>query len=308
MFSWLVFLLGIGLLLYGLRVMQGGLEQAAKHKISAILLRLAGNPFSATITGVIATCLVPSSTAVTVLAIGFVNSGIMTLAQAVGIVLGSNVGTCLTVQLMALDLGRAAPLLLTAGIILRLAGRRRGPAPLGLALAGFGAIFLSLDLMAHALGPLGESPWFYEMVAALEGNYLAAAAAGALVTGLVHSSSASTGVVITMAREGLIGLPEAVALVLGNNVGTCFTALLASLAGSQAGKRVAVAHLLINVAGAAVVLPLVPALAAVLPLLGASTSHQVAAAHTIFNVVSTLVILPFIHPFVRMLYLLIPRK
>lgn len=308
MFGWLIFLIGIGLLLYGLRLMQGGLEQAAKHKIRAALLRLAGNPYSATLTGIIATCLVPSSTAVTVLAIGFVNSGLMTLAQAVGIVLGANVGTCLTVQLMALDLGRLSPLLLAGGVVLQLAGRHRGLAPVGLALAGFGAIFLSLELMAHALGPLSESPWFYDTLAALEGNYLAAAATGALVTGLLHSSSASTGVVITMTREGLIGLPEAVALVLGNNVGTCFTALLAALVGSQAGKRVAVAHLLINVAGAAVVLPLVPALAAALPLLGSSTGYQVAAAHTIFNVVSTLVILPFIHPFVRMLYTLIPRK
>lgn len=303
-----MFGVGISILLYGLRLMQGGLERAARHKIQAVLLRLAGNPFSATLTGVVVTGLIPSSTAVTVLAIGFVNSRVMTLGQAVGIVLGANVGTCVTVQLMALDLGRIAPLLLAAGIILRLTGRAERWLPLGSALAGFGAIFLSLDLMTLGLGPLSESPWFYKMLAALKGNYPAAAAAGALVTGLVHSSSASTGVVIAMTRKGLIGLPEAVALVLGNNVGTCFTGLLASLAGSRAGKRVAVAHLLINLAGAAVLLPLVPALAGLLPLLGPGPGQQVAAAHTIFNVVSTLAILPFIHPFVRLLYLLIPRR
>lgn len=303
-----MFIIGIGILLYGLHLMQGGLQQAAKHRMRTALLRLAGTPLTAALTGVIITCLIPSSTAVTVLAVGLVNSRVMTLAQAVGIVLGANVGTCVTVQLMALDLGRIAPLFLAAGIILRLAGRTPKLTSAGTALAGFGAIFLSLDMMAHALGPLSESPRFHQMLAALEGNYPAAAAAGALVTGLIHSSSAGTGVVITLTREGLIGLPEAVALVLGNNVGTCFTGLLAGMAGSRAGKRVAVAHLLINVAGAVVILPLVPALAAMLPLLGPGAGYQIAAAHTIFNVVSTLVVLPFIHPFVRMLYVLLPRK
>lgn len=304
MISGLVFLGGLGLLLFGLRLLQGGLERAAKPQLQTVLLRLAGNPFNATVTGVFVTALVQSSTAVTVLSIGFVNTGLMTLSQAVGIILGANIGTCLTVQLMTLDLGNLAPLLLAVGLVLWRTGRRLSPA--GQSLAGFGSVFLALELMSVSLSPLGESIWFQDLTSGLTGNYLMAAAVGALATGLLHSSSTSTGVVIALAREGLIGLPEAVALILGNNVGTCFTALLASLAGSTAGKRVALAHLLINLAGAVILLPAVPALAALLPLLGSGIDHQVANAHTVFNVVSSLVILPFVYPFTRLLYCVVP--
>ncbi|MBU4532728.1 MAG: Na/Pi symporter [Firmicutes bacterium] len=304
MISMLVFMSGIGLLLIGLRLLQAGLEQAAKPKIKTVLLRLAGNPLRAMFTGTAVTALVQSSTAVTVLSIGFVNTSLMTLPQAIGIILGANIGTCLTIQLMTLDLGSLAPVLIALGLILWRTGGRLGP--LGQSLAGFGSIFLALELMSLSLSPLAESSWFQEICSALTGNYLTAAVAGALLTGLLHSSAISTGVVIALAREGLIGLPEAVALILGNNVGTCFTALIASLAGSTAGKRVAVAHLLINLAGAVILLPVVPALAALLPLLGSGIDHQVANAHTVFNVVSSLVILPFIYPFTRLLYRIVP--
>ncbi len=269
-------------------------------------MRLAGTPLTATLTGLVLTALVQSSTAVSVFTIGFVHSRLMTLPQAIGIILGANVGTCLTVQLMSLDFGRAALPAATVGGLLWIAGRRGPVSRLGQALAGFGLVLLGLDALATAFAPWAHEPWFSNLLSGLHDNRLGAAAAGALFTGILHSSATSTGLAIALAREGLIDLPTAVAFILGNNVGTCFTAILASLGSSAAGKRVAVAHLLINLAGAAAVLPLAFQFAALVRLVSPDLPGQVALAHTLFNVISSLAFLPFVHPFAGFLTRLVP--
>lgn len=288
--------------------MQSGLEHLAREKIRRALLRLAGTPLTAALTGLLLTALVQSSTAVSVFAIGFVNTRIMTLSQAIGIILGANVGTCLTVQLMSLDFGRVALPTALAGGVLWLVAQRGAASRLGQALAGFGLIFLGLEVLAAAFTPWSQASWFGKVLAGLQGNHIGAALFGALFTGLLHSSATSTGLVIALVREDLIGLPTAVAFILGNNVGTCFTAILASLGGSTAGKRVAVAHLAVNVAGAIAVLPFTDQFAALLRAAGTSLPGQAALAHTLFNLASSLAFLPFVAPFAGLLTRLIPGE
>lgn len=286
--------------------MQSSLENLAREKIQRALLRLAGTPITATLTGLVLTALVQSSTAVSVFTVSFVHSRLMTLPQAIGIILGANVGTCLTVQLMSLDLSRLAfPAVLTGGI-LWLARRRRPLSRLGQTLFGFGLVFLGLEALAAAFAPWAHEPWFGKVLSSLDESYVAAAVVGAVFTGLLHSSATSTGLVIALSRENLIGLPTAVAFILGNNVGTCFTALLASLGSSAAGKRVAVAHLLINLAGAIFLLPLTIQFAALILLLSPELSVQVALAHTLFNIASSLAFLPFVPQLTAFLTRLVP--
>ncbi|AZK60423.1 Na/Pi cotransporter family protein [Candidatus Desulforudis audaxviator] len=301
-----MFLAGLFILLAGLRLMQGGLEHLARGKMRRALLRLAGTPFTAALTGLIITALVQSSTAVSVLTIGFVHARVLTLPQAIGIILGANVGTCLTVQLMSLDIGCAALPAAVAGSILWLAGRGTRVSSAGRALTGFGLIFLGLEALPLAFDPWAHEPWFVDLLSGLRGHYLGAAAAGAVVTGILHSSATSTGLIIALAREELLGLPTAVAFILGNNVGTCFTAILASLGSSPAGKKVALAHLLINLAGAAAVLPFTVQFAGLITATSPELPGQVAMAHTIFNAASSLAFLPFVHPFAAFLDRLVP--
>lgn len=289
--------------------MQNALENLAREKMRRALLHLAGTPLTATMTGLLLTALVQSSTAVSVFTIGFVNSRIMTLPQAIGIILGANVGTCLTVQLMSLDLGRIALPVAIVGGMLWIAGRRRNSiSRLGQALAGFGLVFLGLEALTLAFAPWAHAPWFSNLLFGLDDNPLGAAALGALFTGILHSSATSTGLVIALAREDLIGPSTAVAFILGNNIGTCFTAILASLGSSAAGKRVAVAHLVINLVGAAAVLPFTAQFAALVRVISPELPGQVAMAHTIFNAASSLAFLPFVHPFARLLTKIVPGR
>lgn len=303
----LIFITGLVMLFWGLRLMQNSLENLALEKIRKALLRLAGTPLTATLAGIIITAFVQSSTAVSVFSIGFVNTRLMSLPQAIGIILGANVGTCLTVQLMSLNFGHLALPIIATGSILRIIGRRTNLLQLGQALMGFGLIFFGLDILALAFTPWAHEPWFISLLSGLRGNHLGAAATGVFFTALLHSSATSTGLVIALAKEDLMGLSTAVAFIVGNNVGTCFTALLVSLGSSAAGRRVAAAHLIINMVGALVILPFITQFSALIQAISPALSTQVALAHTLFNVASSLVFLPFIHPFSWLLTWIIPE-
>lgn len=299
---------GLFLLLAGMQLMRGGLEGAARGRMKRILGRLTGTPLLAAITGLIITMLVQSSTAVTVLTVGFVNAGLLSLAQAVGLVLGSNVGTCITVQMLAFNFTWLALPLAGLGILFWAAGRRSPLANLGRALLGFGCAFLGLQLMATSFAPLQQSPWFGQVLTTLGDKPLLALLAGAGTSALLHSSSASTGIVMLLYSQGLMTLTTAIAVVLGNNIGTCITAVLASLWGPVAGRRVAMAHVLLNVIGAAIFLPLLTLFAALVAASSDSMSRQVANAHTIYNFISSMAILPFIYPFTRLVELVVPDR
>ncbi|MEW5762818.1 MAG: Na/Pi symporter [Bacillota bacterium] len=299
---------GLALLLGGLSLLKAGLTGLAGSALRSALRRCAGTPVRAALTGTVLTALVQSSTAVSILTMGFADAGLLGLPQAIGVILGANVGTCLTVQLLSLDAGRLAPALLAAGLGLWIAERRTRAGHAGRALTGLGAVFLGLDAMGAGLTPWQEQPWFRDVLLALRGNPWLAAAAAAGLTGLLHSSSAATGLVITLGRQGLIDLKDAVILVVGNNVGTCFTALLAAAGSTTSGRRIAAAHLLLNILGALAVLPLAGPFATLVGLTAADLDGRIANAHTLFNLVSSAAVLPFAEPFARLVAFLVPER
>jgi phosphate:Na+ symporter len=296
---------GLIMLLVGMQLMRSGLEGAARHRLRGALGRITGTPLLAALTGLVITMLVQSSTAVTVLTVGLVNARLLGLVQAVGIVLGSNVGTCITVQMLAFDFTRVAIPLTVLGGVLWATGKGSLANP-GKALFGFGYAFLGLHVMATSFAPLQQSPWFAEVIHSLGYSHLLALVAGAGTSALLHSSSASTGIVMLLYERGLMPLSTAVAVVLGNNIGTCITAVLASLWGSVAGRQVAVAHVLLNIIGAAVFLPLLPLFTALVAATSDSLSRQVANAHTLYNFISSAAVLPLIHPFTKLVEMVVP--
>ena len=300
--------IGLVLLLWGMQVMKQGLENLSRRKMKRALASLTATPVLAAITGTLLTMLVQSSTAISVLSVGFVNAGLMRLEQAVGILLGANVGTCVTVQLISFDLFRLALPASIAGLALWVFRPRRPLGQLGRALLGFGMIFAGLQLLASSLAPLREASWFMGALLSLQHNPLLAVLAGVLASALLHSSAAATGIVMLLSSQHMVELPTAVAMVLGNNIGTCITAVLASLGGPRAGKQVAAAHVLLNVLGALLFLPLLTPFAALVAAAADSMPRQVANAHTAFNVISSLIVLPAIRPFTALVRLLVPDR
>jgi phosphate:Na+ symporter len=296
------------MLLKGMNVMKEGLENLSREKMRRALAGLTATPAAAALTGMVLTMLAQSSTAISVLTVGFVNAGLLNLVQAVGILLGANVGTCITVQLISFDLLHLALPAAAAGAVLWLLGRQNPYGQLGRALFGFGAVFAGLHLMAAALAPLQHAPWFTTTLVSLQRSPALSVLAGALAAALLHSSAAATGIVMLLSNQNLIELPTAVAIVLGNNIGTCITAVLASLSGSRAGKQVAAAHVLLNVLGALLFLPLLHPFALLAGCTADSLPRQVANAHTLFNITSSLVVLPVIYHFTALVRLVVPDR
>lgn len=302
----LCFALGLVLLLGGLQIMRNGLERAAHSRMRRALAVLTGSPLTALLTGTAVTALVQSSTAITVLAIGFVNAGMLGLVQSIGIILGANIGTCVTAQMLSFNLTVLAVPAMTGGFACLALGKKRAAFRYaGQSLLGFGMIFLGLEMISGSFAPLRHSAWFAGWLSSLGGRPLLAALAGAIFTGLIHSSATTTGVVMALSRQGLIDLPSAIALVLGGNLGTCITAVLASIGGTATGKRVALAHVLLNLGGVMAFLPLLHPFSVLVQLTDPSLPRQIANAQTIFNVASSLAVLPFIHGFARLLTVLV---
>jgi len=299
---------GLWMLLFGMNLMKEGLENAARDKLQRALEKLAGTPLKAVITGLATTMLVQSSTAVSVMSVGFVNAGVMNLTQAISILLGANIGTCATVQIIAFDLTRFAVLTGMIGFFLWVCSKKTSLKNLGRGLTGFGIIFTGLKIMSLSLAPLQNAKWFLDFLYSLSGNPVLAVAAGTIASALLHSSAAATGIVMLLSGQELLPLSSAIAIVMGNNIGTCITAVLASLSGSAAGKRVALAHVVLNVAGVAIFLPLLPAFTSLVAFSADSLSRQVANAHTLFNVISSVLAFPLIRPFAGLMELLVPPK
>lgn len=299
---------GLYFLLQGMRIMKEGLENLSREKMRRSLAVLTATPVRGALTGTLLTTLTQSSTAISVLSLGFVNAGLMGLEQAVAILLGANVGTCVTVQLISLDLFRLAIPAAMLGLVLWALKGRSPVGQLGRALFGFGLVFTGLWLMAKSLAPLQHASWFTVTIMYLQHNHLLSVLAGVLASALLHSSAAATGIVMLLSNQNLIELPTAVAMVLGNNIGTCITAVLASISGPRAGKQVAAAHVLLNIFGAIIFLPLIKPFALLVGLTAGDLPRQVANAHTIFNVASSLLVLPVVRPFTALIRLLVPDR
>lgn len=296
---------GVGIFLYGLHLISSYLEELAGPAMEKSLRGLTANPWAGALTGTVITALVQSSTAITVMTVSLVDKGIMTLEQAVGVILGANVGTAGTGVMAALPIRRLAPLLLTggaltvlaAGTVEKRAGRRRtGGIKLAGALAmGLGMLLLGMELMQEAMVPYRSSPLLTRLLSGL-GHPVSGVLGGAVFTALIQSSSASVALLQSMAAEGMVGLGQSAYIVYGQNIGTCVTALWASARLSPAARSCARLHLLINLLGTAAFL----AADRVLPLtawVGSWTpgnpAMQIANLHLFFNLASTLLLLPF---------------
>lgn len=286
---------GLALFLYGMQMMSSGLEAAAGNRMKRILERLTSNRFLGVAVGAGITAVIQSSSATTVMVVGFVNSGMMTLSQAVWIIMGANIGTTITGQLIALDVGALAPLFAFCGVALVVFLKKAVFHHYGQIIAGLGILFIGMEMMSSAMMPLRESEAFINLMTQFS-NPLLGILAGMIFTAVIQSSSASVGILQALAASGLIGLPSAVYVLFGQNIGTCITAVLAAIGTSRNAKRTTVLHLLFNVIGTALFTlacmftPLTPLVASFTP---GNLPAQIANMHTVFNVVTTLLLLPF---------------
>ena len=311
---------GLALFLFGMERMATALKAVAGDRMRDILARLTTNRFAGVATGALATAVIQSSSVTTVLVVGFVTAGLLSLSQAVGVIMGANIGTTITAQVIAFKVAEWALPIIAAGFLLEFVSRRHAPKHWGAGLLGLGLVFYGMNVMGEAMAPLRSYPPFLDGMTTLA-TPLYGVLAGAAFTALVQSSSATTGIVIVMAGEGLIGLPAGIALILGANVGTCATALLAAIGKPREAVRAAVVHVLFNVAGVALWIGFVEQLAAIVlwmspadpaltgtERLAAETPRQIANAHTVFNVVNTVLFVGFAPLFARAAERLAPDR
>lgn len=286
---------GLALFLYGMHMMSSGLEAAAGNRMKQILERLTSNRFLGVAVGAGITAVVQSSSATTVMVVGFVNSGMMTLRQAVWIIMGANIGTTITGQLIALDIGELAPLIAFAGVVSVLFIKRSRFHNIGQIIAGLGILFIGMEMMSGSMSPLRESEAFIGLLTKFS-NPLFGILAGMLFTAIIQSSSASVGILQALAASGLIGLPSAVFVLFGQNIGTCITAVLASIGTGRSAKRATIIHLMFNLIGTAVFSVLAtttPITNLVAGLTPGDATAQIANMHSFFNIATTLMLLPF---------------
>ena len=285
---------GLALFLYGMQMMSGGLEAAAGNKMKQILEKLTANRFLAVAVGAAITAVIQSSSATTVMVVGFVNSGMMTLSQAVWIIMGANIGTTITGQLIALDVGMLAPLFAFAGVAMVVFLKNPKAHHYGEILAGLGVLFIGMGMMSDSMRPLREVPEFVNLMTKFS-NPVIGIGVGALFTAVIQSSSASVGILQSLASNGLIGLGDAVFVLFGQNIGTCITAVLAAIGTSRNAKRTTLIHLSFNIIGTTfftIVCLLLPLTALVESFTPGNAPAQIANMHTLFNIVTTLLLLP----------------
>ena len=311
---------GLALFLGGLDVLSEGLKLAAGNTLRTVLQKLTVNRFMGATTGAFVTAVLNSSSVTTVLVVGFVTAGVMTLAQSVGVIMGANIGSTMTAQLLAFNLSAYALIPVAIGFFMTFASKSDRPKYFGMMIMGLGLVFYGMGLMSEGMSPLRSYEPFLDILASME-NPLYGLLAGAVFTGLVQSSAATVGIAIAMASEGLLALPAGIALALGANIGTCVTALLAALGKPTEAVRAAVVHILFNIAGVVIWLPFLTILAEIAidispaatglegtAKLAAEVPRQIANANTMFNVINTLLFIGFTTWFARLAERLIPER
>ena len=239
---------GLALFLHGMQMMSSGLEAAAGNRMKGILEKLTANRLLGILVGAVITAVIQSSSATTVMVVGFVNSGMMTLRQAVWIIMGANIGTTITGQLIALDVGVLAPLFAFIGVAMMVFLKKPQSHHFGSIIGGLGVLFIGMDMMSASMAPLREMPGFVSLMTTFS-NPVIGILAGALFTAVIQSSSASVGILQALANSGVIGLPSAVYVLFGQNIGTCITAVLASIGTTRNAKRTTIIHLMFNIIG-----------------------------------------------------------
>jgi phosphate:Na+ symporter len=309
---WLAFLLmglvgGLAVFLFGIRFGGRGLQKAAGKKLREAVCRLTSNRFMGLVTGVIVTVIVQSSSATTAMLVSFANAGIIGLQQALGVILGADIGTTLTVQLIAFRIFDYALVVVAVGFVL-LVSKVERYSRVGQIIMGFGLLFFGMTIMAAAVAPAKDHPTFIRFMLGVERNPILAVVISALFTAVIHGSAATIGLVLIFAFEGVISLRAAIPMVLGANVGTCVTALLAGLSANAEGKRIAWAHTLFKVGAVVVVLPFLDQFTGLVARSAPSLTRQIANAHSLFNVGAALVFIPFVRPWGRLFRFLIKEE
>lgn len=282
---------GTALLLYGMRLVGDGLQRAAGTRLRHVLSTLSGNRFKGLGVGALVTAVLQSSSATTVMLVGFASAGLLSLRQTIGVILGADVGTTVTVQLLAFDLLAFAPLVVFVGWALLAAGRGTWNY-VGRAILGFGFLFLGMKLIADGTVPLKHNPLFDEILQALTGQPLILLLIAAAFTALVHSSAATIGIALSLAAGGLMSLEGAIPIIFGANIGTAGTALVASIGGNAEARRVAMAHASFKLLGVLVFLPFLGPFTELVRGSAPDAARQIANAHTLFNVVLAILFLP----------------
>jgi phosphate:Na+ symporter len=295
-FSFLLIIIGLfgglGMFLYGMEMMSDGMKMTAGNRMRSILKKLTSNRFIAVFVGAFITMIIQSSSATTVMLVSFVNSGLLNFVQALGVILGSNIGSTVTAQIVAFKVTDYALLLIAVGSIMTLFSKKDTAKHIGFVILGFGLLFYGMKVMSDTMKPLRTDPTFNSILTSFENPFLGILA-GAIFTALIQSSSATTGIVITLASSGSITLEAGIPLILGANIGTCITALLAGLKATRDAKRVAIGHVLFNVIGVLVFCFWIPTFADLVAQTTDNVPRQIANAHTIFNIVSTMLFIPF---------------
>ncbi|MCP4023951.1 MAG: Na/Pi cotransporter family protein, partial [Desulfobacteraceae bacterium] len=314
-FSWVDIFIGLAgglaFFLYGMDKMSNGMKITAGNKMRTILATLTKNRVIALVVGAFVTMVIQSSSATTVMLVSFVQAGLLNLVQSMGVILGADIGTTITAQMIAFKLTDYALLMVAIGFLLKMFGKTEKLKAIGDIILGFGILFFGMKLMSDVMKPLRTYPAFINLMKDLE-NPLMGIFIGAAFTSVVQSSSATTGVLIVLAQQGLITIEAGIPVIFGANIGTCVTAALAVIGATREAKRVAIAHVMFKIAGVGLFIFWIPQFADLIQALaakfGSGTARQIANAHTIFNVSLGLFFLPFIPLFSKFIYYIFPEK
>ncbi|MDR5602956.1 Na/Pi cotransporter family protein [Staphylococcus coagulans] len=306
------FLGGLGIFLYGLKVMGDGLQAAAGDRLRNILNKFTANPVLGVLAGMIVTILIQSSSGTTVITIGLVTAGFMTLKQAIGVIMGANIGTTVTAFIIGIDLGEYAMPILALGAFLIFFFKRSNINNVGRILFGFGSLFFGLEFMGDAVKPLAQLEGFRQIILDMSSHPVYGILAGVGLTALVQSSSATIGILQEFYSQGLVDLKGAIPVLLGDNIGTTITAVLASFAGSLAAKRAAFVHVIFNVIGVIIFALFLPVVTHLIGMLQEAwhlkPAMAIAFAHGAFNVTNTLIQLPFVGALAWLVTKIVPGK
>lgn len=301
---------GLGLFLYGMRIMSDSIEKVAGAKLRGILERLTTNRFTAILVGVFFTAVIQSSSACTVMVVSFVNSGLMTLTQAAGVIFGANIGTTVTALLVSFKLEKAAPVILLVGVLIIMFVKKQKVSQWGEVIIGFGVLFMGLSTMSGAMSGMKDSPAVLHMFASLQSPFLAVLL-GTVLTAVIQSSSVTVSIMVLLANQGLMSMDIGMYIILGCNIGACTSALLASLSGKKDAKRAAAIHLVFNVIGTIIVfiifsLAVDEVVNGLTVLAHGDAGRVVAYAHILIKVFQVILMMPFIKQIVKLTYLLVP--
>ena len=311
---------GLALFLYGLRKLTEGLKTLAGHRMKHVLARMTTNRFTGLLAGAAVTAVIQSSSVTTVLVVGFISVGLMSFTQSIGVIMGANIGTTITAQIVAFKVTQYALVMIATGFIVEVAARSERLRQGGIALMGLGLLFFGMDLMSGAMDPLRTWPPFIEFMKTIE-NPIFGVLVGFVFTALIQSSSATTGVVIVLAAEGLVTLETGIAIAFGANIGTCVTASLSVIGRPREAVRAATVHIIFNLLGVILWISFIPQFADLVRFISptspalsgaaraaAETPRQIANAHTLFNFLNAVIFIWFTHPIERLVLWIVPSK